>query len=286
MKTERSDVSFPLWRKKVDASLFRYGGTAIPNWACKMWNLDQVITSSSSKDPSTHFQIILNQNEKFVGTITLSDSNEKRTPQYRLWFSDDLSFRLKDIYLMSYMRDIEQTLRGKKGEIEEEIAFWEFLDIEIDETNRIVYLTSYYTQKPSFPELFRRLVDSPTIEKIDDELNSKDDFRIYKTDWKHRSELQGEIGAKNVLYMLADTVNKLLYVGEASNLVRRLSQVHPSIKKWNYYRYNCLPDILAKHRKVFERMMIRDFASVLPNKKDIASIDLKEYTFANDKIDR
>ena len=37
MKYERSNVEFPIWRKKVDKSLFEHNGTTIPEWACKMW---------------------------------------------------------------------------------------------------------------------------------------------------------------------------------------------------------------------------------------------------------
>jgi hypothetical protein len=30
MKVERSDVEFPIWRKKVDKSLFEHNGTTVP----------------------------------------------------------------------------------------------------------------------------------------------------------------------------------------------------------------------------------------------------------------
>ena len=36
MKLERSNVDFPLWRKKVDKSLFEHNGTHIPSWACEI----------------------------------------------------------------------------------------------------------------------------------------------------------------------------------------------------------------------------------------------------------
>jgi hypothetical protein len=35
MKSERSDVEFPVWRKKVDKTLFHWAGTVVPEWACK-----------------------------------------------------------------------------------------------------------------------------------------------------------------------------------------------------------------------------------------------------------
>ena len=44
MKIERSKVDFPLWRKKVDKSLFEHNGTTIPMWACEMWNLTRLFS--------------------------------------------------------------------------------------------------------------------------------------------------------------------------------------------------------------------------------------------------
>ena len=120
---------------------------------------------------------------------------------------------------MSYMRDIENRLRGHKTNIEEEIPFWEFLDIEFDSKNSNFIFTSYYTQKPSFPKLFSKLIGSPVIHGIDDELTKTLKDRIYKQHWKPRVDFETEIGAENVIYTLLDTCNKLIYIGEASKLV-------------------------------------------------------------------
>lgn len=88
-----------------------------------------------------------------------------------------------------------------------------------------------------------------------------------------------------MLYTLIDTKNKLLYIGEAGNLVKRLRQDHTSISKWDYFRYDVLPNEIASRRKTFERMMIRDFASVLDNEGDIDSFNISEYKLTNSKID-
>lgn len=59
MKTERSDVQFPLWRKKVDSSLFKYKGTTIPIWVCKMWNISKQFYHCNSKsDPELFKRMI------------------------------------------------------------------------------------------------------------------------------------------------------------------------------------------------------------------------------------
>jgi len=42
VKLERSNVEFPLWRKKVDKSILEHNGTTIPLWACQMWGLQEL----------------------------------------------------------------------------------------------------------------------------------------------------------------------------------------------------------------------------------------------------
>jgi len=277
---------FPLWRKKVDSSLFHYNMTPIPGWACQMWDIDNCFRDCySKKDPRSRVTITLNK-ESYSGWVTCSKRREE-VREYRLWYSKDLQFQLKDTFLMSFMRDIEYRLRRNKSiNIEDEIAFWEFLDIEYDCQNMIFHFSAYYTQKPSFPELFKRIVGSPTIHKIDDELNEKSLFRIYTQDWRPREQLEFEIEAENVLYYLIDTFNKQLYVGEAGKLVKRLRQEHTSIKNWNYYRYHVLPSVVeADQRIILERMLIGDLASLLRSKMNLSTLAVSEYTLANEKID-
>lgn len=288
MKLERSDVDFPLWRKKVDSSLFRENGTTIPQWTCKVWGIQEDFHSCISRKDSFSKVVVQFRKKEYEGWVTVAKKGRK-TPAYRLWYSEELSYELKDTFLMSFVRDIENRLRKsggiKKPNIEDKIPFWEFLDIEYERDRKKFYFKAYYTQKPNFSELFKRFVESPILHKIDDELGKKPPFRIYKTKWKPRTEFEFEIGANNVLYFLIDTKNKLLYIGEASNLVRRLRQDHSSIPRWDFFRYNVLPNKIAPHRKTFERMVIRDFASFLENKKGVQLIEISEYRLANEKID-
>jgi hypothetical protein len=174
----------------------------------------------------------------------------------------------------------------KTADAEDSIPFWEFLDIEFDNNNRVFRFTSYYTQQPSFPHLFSRLIGSPALQKVEDELEGKQDGRIYKQDWKPRREVELELGARNVIYMLIDTKAKLIYIGEAEDMVKRLMQPHPSIPDWEYFRYNVLPDGLSKYRVGIERMVIRDFAAICHNKRGCEWRDISGYQLANDKVDK
>ncbi|MBL6732327.1 MAG: GIY-YIG nuclease family protein, partial [Candidatus Poseidoniaceae archaeon] len=54
MVDERSDVQFPLWRKKVDGSLFQHAMTVIPEWVKHgVFDIVEVFPGSRKKDPSS-----------------------------------------------------------------------------------------------------------------------------------------------------------------------------------------------------------------------------------------
>ena len=78
----------------------------------------------------------------------------------------------------------------------------------------------------------------------------------------------------------------MLYVGEAKDLIARLKQEYPSIPDWDYYRYEALPEELEPYRVELERMVIRALAALLPNKKNVPSLEISDFRLANEKIDK
>ena len=115
------------------------------------------------------------------------------------------------IKLLNAVQDLEQVMNSQ------------FLDIEFDKTKKIFIFTAHYTQKPTFPNLFKSLVQSPKIKEIDDKISGKEKSKIYKQDWRPIEEYVTEIGAENVIYMLMNKSKKLFYIGEANDLISRFS---------------------------------------------------------------
>lgn len=74
-------------------------------------------------------------------------------------------------------------------------------------------------------------------------------------------------------------------MGEAADLVKRLLQPHTSIPDWDLFRYNVLTPELAPYRVLLERMLIRDFAAVLKNKRRVLTQEIGDCELANDKVD-
>lgn len=284
MKYERSHAEFAIWRKKVDKSIFEQSGTTIPEWACKMWTLPGLFGGITRRDQPEACAQVTFQEQTYSAWVTAAPHG-RTNPAYRLWFDPALSYELKQAFLMSYMRSLEDTL-GDSPDIEAAIPFYEFLDIEFDPRERLFRFVAHFTVRPAFPHLFKRLLGSPAIKTIEDEIERKSGHRIHKQDWKLRSELAFELGAKNVIYFLHATETKRFYVGEAQDLVKRLSQSHPSIPDWDYFRYDVLPPVLEPYRVALERMLIRDFAAVLGNMTGIESRDIGGHALTNDKVDR
>ncbi len=288
MKVERSDVLFPLWRKKVDSSLFSKAHTPIPNWCAKAWKLKEIFgINTSKKIASAQVTVRFNRIE-YAGQVTYSHNKDAT---YQLFLPRDLVEQLKDYFIMSYMRSLEQRLRKNNSvyattNIEDELPFWEFIDIEFDNKQKIFICKAHYYQKPLFPELFKQFVRSHHLKEIENQLLDKGNFKFIKEDWKPRGEFKKLLERNNIIYYLIDTENKLLYIGEAEH-TRRIIQQRDDIPNWNYFRIDCLPEWLTKSQRLeLERLIIRSFASVLVNNKQITTKLISQYRLVNKKIDR
>ena len=249
-----------------------------------MWGLDQIYGTITSRTvPAARASV------DFNGTIydasVTTAPHGRSSPAFRLWYDPSLAFELKRSFVMSYMRSLEGRLNSDR-DVEQAESFWEFLDIEFDEKQRLFHFVAYYTVQPSFPHLFKRLVGSPALKTVEAELLRPDEKRIHKQDWKPRSEVEFELGAKNAIYTLLDSPSKLIYIGEAEDLVKRLLQPHSSIPNWDFFRYDVLPEILKPYRVALERMLIRGFAAVLKNKRGVMWRDIAGCALTNDRVDR
>ena len=166
---ERSDIEFPVWRKKVDHSFLNEKVTPIPKWLWSIWKIEETFEHVKSIQDSASEVKVLFEGNLFKGNVFFSEHGTGKICRFS--FHNKLHSILKDKFLMTYMRSLEGKLRkssGSKVDIEKEIPFWEFIDIEFDSSTRTFKFTCHYNQQPTFPELFKQLVSSPSIKAIDD----------------------------------------------------------------------------------------------------------------------
>ena len=285
-----------LWRKKVDGSLFQHGMTVIPDWVKDgVFGIREIFTESSKKKPSSEVEVELifeGSKSTHSGWVTTTKFGEKwaekRNPVMRFSFDNELKVKLQKIFTMSHMRDLERRMRDcKVSEIEAEIPFYEFLDIEWDSKNRKFIFKPHYIQAPVYAELFSSFQSKRILERIENEIEGTSKGKIAKGDWKPKSEMSKEISTENVIYTLIDIENLEVYVGEANNLAKRFRQKRSEIPGWTHYRVDQLPDDFDdKMRLQLERMMIRSLASLLENSAGIESMKISDFILKNKRVDR
>lgn len=299
MKVERRDVKYLMWRKKVDMVLLEKLHTPIPNWLSEAWNIKGLFGAHTSKNrPEAKVSVKL-AGRSYDASIAYAKYQDK-DPAYKIWLSKDLSAKLKDLFVMSYMRSIELRLRKAKKKrepdpekavqikvqnIEEEIPFWEFLDIEFNSRKKELIFTAHYFQKPIFPELFKAFIQSHILRTIENNIADKHAFKFIKEDWKPREQLSRHLERTNIIYYLIDTTNKLLYIGEGDSTTR-IGEKHDEISNWDHYRIECLPNILDRQQRLeLERLIIRSYAAIISNSKEIKHLKIGDYQLVNKKID-
>ncbi len=296
MTIERNDIKHLMWRKKVDSSIFN-GESVIPMAFVKQWNLKSNFKDNGKN--SSYWPVKIKFGSKsYDGKVFYRPPTKARSSeQHKIIFQDDLIEDLKKAFLMSHIRWLEVELRkqdGKKAaeatkETERETPFWEFLDIEFDDSDKGFIFTAYYKQAAYFPEVFKHLIGSPKLKQIEDSI-FKNFEKIINQDWKEKENLITELGAKNVIYFLLDDVNKLLYVGETGqDLKSRLSDKehykNAGIPHWTHYRFEVLPSSIdTKARREIEDMTIRAYASLFANTKNMSSFKISNYKLVNRKI--
>ncbi|MES1222103.1 MAG: GIY-YIG nuclease family protein, partial [Bacteroidota bacterium] len=124
------------------------------------------------------------------------------------------------------------------------------------------------------------------LKDIENTLLNKGSFKFIKQDWISRANVKSFLSRNNVIYYLIDTKDKLLYIGEGEHS-KRIFQPRKEISNWDYFRVDCLPEWLTKSQRVeLERLVIRSFASILHNKRNVLSKTISTYTLVNRKIDR
>ena len=149
MPGERSDVEFPMWRKKVSGSMFTDRCTVIPNWVRDgVFHIAYRFPHPTKKRPKSKTRIEIQPRK---GRRTAHDAwvtTEPRDPLpdvMRLHYGKDVAAWLERAYSLTLKRDKKRRRRGMtSGQAERAMAFWEMLDIEWDaEGNRFIFRDWY-----------------------------------------------------------------------------------------------------------------------------------------------
>lgn len=171
---ERSDIQFPMWRKKVDRSLLQQGVTPLPAWVASMWGIDvdfRGVESKKVKDASVSV-LVTGIPSADVAWVT-SLSKGRTSPLYRLFVGDVAKTWLRRSFRMSYLRALKSVLLdGNDANAEDETSFWEFVDIEYDRCSRLFYLVAHYNKQALCPNAPTRIFEGCPIEGLSEEASN------------------------------------------------------------------------------------------------------------------
>jgi hypothetical protein len=160
MVSERNNVKFPMWRKKMDASMIVKKNTYIPDWVIdNLWKIRETFTHSTKNNIQSEVDIQYNnprgKPSMHDGWVTTTRYQDKRNDLMRLYFDNDVKKLFKRDFFMTYRRTLERTLRDwNSSKAEKEIPFWELIDIEYDDEDCTFILTPHYNLSDANPSKF------------------------------------------------------------------------------------------------------------------------------------
>jgi len=149
MPNERNNVEFPMWRKKVDGSMFGDKCTVIPDWVKdNVFQIRHRYPEASKSHPHSRVTIVIHnkggKTSSHWGSVTTNERGDL-PPTMRLFWDDEVVAWLKSVFPLSYQRlKLRKKLEWNGPKAEMKIPFWEFIDIEYDDKECTFHFTGHY----------------------------------------------------------------------------------------------------------------------------------------------
>jgi len=221
MPSERSDVKYPLWRKKMDGAMFDDKCTVLPIWVRnRLFNVEERFPHRSKKHQESETTIVIThkggKNTEHIAHVTTLP-RPGLGPVMRLQFGNDVKIWLTETFKKTYRRNEERKSHGLNGPtIEKLIPFWEFIDIEWDEDEEIFHFRAWYSLESNDSEAqiksldpisneikqptnFIKVIEKPIVDATNDEEKPKEGYKLtFQTDCGHtvKTDTVKKIGGK------------------------------------------------------------------------------------------
>ena len=148
MPSERRNVSHPLWRKKVDGSMFDDKCTVIPDWVKdNIWRIRERFPHPEKDNPLSQATIVIHREKKktYHRAMVTTNHRGKLPPTMRLFYEADVKEWLKEHFSLTHQRnELRKKLVWNGPTAEKKILFWEFIDIEYDDDDCEFHFRAHY----------------------------------------------------------------------------------------------------------------------------------------------
>ena len=269
--------------KKVDRSMMEWGLT-VPQEYVKDFESRSRLKPGTSKE----IQIIWDKKSYTVKLCHVRRTNYMPVYQIRWDNNKALLKKIRKTFIQSYV-----ILKSQK----------ELFDIEKEEgehfrtqllggQQEVLILQPLNSKQIEFKvfiridngwnKLFERLAEENVFGWL---FEKKKEYLISRsTQWIPVKDFQKHANVVNVIYYLANTKKKLLYIGKAEILGNRVNpgREHQNMSgDWDKFRYDIVKLEYANILDKIEDHTIRSFASVLKNKKNYPSLEIGSYVLVN-----
>jgi hypothetical protein len=268
--------------KKIDRSTFEWG-IIIPKEYVGDFLCSDPIIPGGSRDTKIKYQ------KKSYKAKIYHVNRSKTTSVYQLRWDIDKEFLrvLRREYINSYVilksqKELhENAMALKKFRGHMQAGQQEVMTVRPISSTEI-HIEPFIQIKTEWNALFERLADA----NVFGWLFSKDKKYLISrsTGWYSFKELAKHAGQVNVIYYLANTKAKLLYIGKAEifgNRVKHGREHQDMPRDWDMFRYDIIKPEFCTLLERIEDHTIRSFASILKNTKSFSSLELSSYKLVN-----
>jgi hypothetical protein len=272
--------------KKVDRSMMDWGMT-IPKD-----HINDFLCGKNLKLGTSREIYLVWDKKKYVGKIC-HVNRRTASPVYQIRWdtSRDFLYKLRKSFIQSYVILKSQKELFDNNNVEEKYFR---TNLEGGQQEVIMFTPNskgeleigvFIKIENEWNALFERLVDENVFGWIFDK--SDKEYLIQKsTSWIKVKDFSTHKNAVNVIYYLANTKKKLLYIGKADDLSKRVrpGRKHQEMQgDWDIFKYDVIRPEFANLLERIEDHTIRTVASVLRNSKGYSSLDITAYTIVNAK---
>lgn len=276
-------MKYKPYYKKIDRSCFEWG-TIIPKEYESDFLYGSPIAPGSSRDITVKYKKGVYKAKLYH----VNRTNSNNVYQLRWDMGKDFLNLLRREFINSYV-----ILKSQKELHENNIKTTKKFRSHMDAGNQEVMtlrpvsateitIEPFIQINTEWNSLFERLADANVFGWL---FSKEKKYLISRsTGWYSYKELSKHSGQVNVIYYLANTKEKLLYIGKAENFGNRVKhgRDHQDMPgDWDMFRYDIVRPEFENLLERIEDHTIRSFASILKNAKAFPSLELSSYKLVN-----
>lgn len=264
---------------KIGISVFDYGVT-IPKDYEKIFKAGRPLKLGAQRD------IKIKLGKKVYDAKLAHTRRTRPVFQIRYDSNHELKRILRKKFVHSYIilkskkELFELDKRGKKhfrSKLEHEV-----LEI-ISHGPTLIEFKGFIRITDEWDTLFQRLVDENVFDMLFDK-KDKQYLIQHSEPWRSVNEFDKHKFKLNVIYYLANTKTKEIYIGKAKELGKRVTpgRKHQEMSgEWNKFRYDIIRPEFANILERVEDHTIRTFAAILHNNSNYPSLKISNYSLVN-----